>query len=211
MVGIEQVGFSLRFATVVVPVAVYFLFLGLLNSRRHPQLLTGRRDFILLVAALSPLGILPVLHYVGASLAAGAAAVALAGILLLLAPRGATWVIYNLPPDEARDLVVAVLGSLGLDAFAVPDGFRLADGGGNVQISGFPLLRNVSIRLHGVRKQLAGRFEAALCEALSAVRVETTPMAVSMLLIATAMMLVPLALVAPRVPEIVRILTDLLQ
>ena len=36
---------SMRIVTVVMPVAVYFLILGLLNSRRHPQLLTGRRDF----------------------------------------------------------------------------------------------------------------------------------------------------------------------
>jgi hypothetical protein len=43
MAGIEQLGISLRIAMVVVPVALYFLILGLLNSRPCPQLLRGRR------------------------------------------------------------------------------------------------------------------------------------------------------------------------
>ncbi|MGB2822184.1 MAG: hypothetical protein WBF17_14465, partial [Phycisphaerae bacterium] len=60
-----DLGVSLRIATVVVPVALYFLVLGLLNSRPRPQLLRGRRDFALLIVALSPLFVLPVLHWAG--------------------------------------------------------------------------------------------------------------------------------------------------
>ena len=53
-----------------------------------------------------------------------------------------------------------------------------------------------------VDRALAGRMEL-----LSA---QTTPMAMAMLLVATTMLVAPLAMVAPRAVEIVRILTGLL-
>jgi len=212
MLGIEYFAFAVRVTTMVVPVGVYFLILGLLNSRRHPQLISGRRDFMLMVAALSPLFVLPVLQYIGATpVTAAAAVVALVGIAVLLAPRGSAWVIYNMPAEEARNTIVAALRSLGLDVLSDKDGFRLAGENARVRIAGFPLLRNISVRLHGGSRELADRFEAALSQALAGTQAETTPMAVSMLLIATAMMVMPLTLVARRVPEIVRILTDLFQ
>jgi len=74
-----QLSASLRVAAVVVPVAVYFLVLGLLNSRRHPQLLRARRDFLLLIAALCPLFVLPVLEWSAGSWAAPAVLAAAAG------------------------------------------------------------------------------------------------------------------------------------
>ena len=68
ILGSENLGRALQIATTVVPVAVYFLVLGLLNSRRHPQMLSGRLDFSLMIAALSPLFLVPAVQYVGASL-----------------------------------------------------------------------------------------------------------------------------------------------
>ena len=77
MLAGDAFGASAEIATVVVPVAVYFLVLGLLNSRPHPQLLSGRLDFALLTAAISPLFAVPVLRYFGISLLSVATAVAL--------------------------------------------------------------------------------------------------------------------------------------
>jgi hypothetical protein len=211
MFGVEHLGITFRIVAVVMPVSIYFLILGFLNSRRHPQLLSGRRDFVLMIAALSPLFVFPVLQYVRPSLVTvGAVFVALAGGIVLLAPRGSIWVIYNIPVSEARDAVARALRLLGCQVVPEKDGFHLGDTGALVRISGFPLLRNVSIRLDGGSQELRDRFGGELSRMLSQMPAETTPMAMGMLLIATAMMLAPLTLVAHRVPEIVRVLTDLL-
>ncbi|HUS48514.1 MAG TPA: hypothetical protein VM098_10355 [Phycisphaerae bacterium] len=212
MLGTQYLAFAARITTMVVPVWLYFLILGLLNSRRTPQLISGRRDFTLMVAALSPLFVLPVLQYLGATLVTAAAAVAaLVGIVVLLGPRGSAWVIYNMPAEQARNVIATVLKSLGHEVLPEKDGFRLGGEGASVRIGGFPLLRNISVRLEGGGRELADRFESALSQSLAGTRAETTPMAVSMLLIATAMMVLPLTLMAHRVPELVRILTDLFQ
>lgn len=202
---------SAQIAMVAVPVAVYFLLLGLLNSRSRPQLLSGRQDFAILIVALSPLFVLPVLRCWGLSpvtvLAAVAAVAAAAG---LLGPRGNTWVIYNLPARQARQTLARTLESLGLGFHDCPDGFALDDGRGQVRLGSFPLLRNTSIRLADDDPDLARRLESALSQTLADCRVETSPMAMALLLVATAMLVAPLALMAQQVPELVRQLTNLL-
>jgi len=211
MLGSEYLDIWARVATVVVPVAIYFLVLGLLNSRRHPQLLTGRRDFALLIAALSPLFALPALSLIGVSLPSvvGVVAAVAAGILLL-APKGGSWVVYNIPPDQARRAIDSALDQAGMPHSPAGRGFRLHGGNGFVQVSDFPLLRNVSIRLRGADEQLARRFEERLGRIVAGLEAETSPMAVALLLVATAMLVAPLSMVAHRAGEIVRLLTDLL-
>jgi hypothetical protein len=205
----EHLALPLRLATIVVPVAVYFLILGLLNSRRHPSLLGARQDFALLAVALSPLALLPLLSMMGfspVSLAVSAAIVAVAAAVL--APRGNSWVIYNLSAEEARRLVARALADCDTDAQTDAGRFTLP-GGGEMEISGFGLLRNVTIRMRG-SDDLAGPFEAALAKRVAACHSAPAPMAMALLLVATAMLVVPMMMVAQRAPEIVRILTDLL-
>jgi len=212
VLGVEQLSITIRIATVVVPVAVYFLILGLLNSRRHPQLLSGRQDFAVLLVAMSPLVVLPVLSIVGPSLPAVLCIVgALAAGIFLLAPRTGNWVIYNIPADGALRAVEQALRSLGMKAHQQQDGLiRIPQEDATIQIGGFRLLRNVSIRLRGGSDGLADRFDKALASVLGGVRAETSPTAVALLLVATAMLVAPLALMARHAPEIVRLLTDLL-
>ena len=207
MLSVGHFGGSIQIVTVVVPVAVYFLIIGLLNSRQHPQLLTGRRDLAMLLAALSPLFILPAAGYSPAMPIVGAV---LLGAIALLAPRSKTWVIYNIPGEQARECIARSLRAIGLKPKPRPDGFDIEGSRAFVRIGGFWVVRNVSVRLLGGDEKLARRFQAALAEVLSEVRAETAPMAVAMLLVATAMMVAPLVLIAHRVPEIVRLLTDLL-
>jgi hypothetical protein len=208
---LANLGFSVRIVTVVVPVAVYFLILGLLNSRRRPQLLTGRQDFALLIAALSPLVVLPVLNLVEARLltvaAMGAAAV---GAVALLAPSGRTWIIYNLSVPMAHSAVCDALRTLGLAPVPEGDGYRISQQNAKIEIGGFPLLRNVSVRLHGGSAELVRSFHQALWRRVALIPAPTHLMAVSLLLVATAMLAAPLVLVAGDVPEIVRIISDLL-
>ncbi len=207
----ETLSFGMQIAAVVVPVAVYFLVLGLLNSRRHPQLLSGRQDFCLLMAALSPIFVLPVVHYAGVSLWSvfgSAAAVALA--VALLAPRGRSWVIYNMPLDEAQEMISDALGATGLHPRRTANGIEIEDDDAFVEVGGFALLRNVSVRLRGGSGELARRIEAELSQRLRSAPAETSPMTTAMLLVATAMLVLPMTLVAQHIPELARILTNLL-
>ena len=206
----QYLSISIRIVTVAVPVGVYFLILGLLNSRRHPQVLSGRQDFALLIAAISPLFVLPLLQHMGMSLWTVAGAVAgVTGIILLLAPRGRAWVVYNLSQAEARKAISRALLEVGVTFRESEKGFHLAKENCFVEVGGFAPLRNVSIRLRGADKQTCGWFETALLAALSGIRTEAHPAGVSMLLVATATLVAPFALIAHEVPEIVRLLTDL--
>ncbi|MCD6303858.1 MAG: hypothetical protein J7M21_02730 [Planctomycetes bacterium] len=210
ILGIGYLDLSLRITMVVVPVAMYFLVLGLLNSRSRPQLLRGRRDFAVLVTALAPLFLLPAACWASRSyLAVGAAGTVLAAGALLLAPPRATWVIYNITPDEARQAVRAALRAAGLGFQERGGAFDLA-GGTTIRMTALPLLRNISLRMSRPEKDLERRFERALAGRLATVPAETTPMAMALLLVATAMLIAPLVLVAPRAGEIVRIISGML-
>jgi len=210
MLGFANAIAGVHLATIVATVAVYFLILGLLNSRRHPQLLRARWDFTLLLAAVSPLFILPVLARIGVTLPAVLVAVgAVISAARLLAPRGPAWVIYNMPLAEATDAVGRVLEAMGLKVRRHPGRLELPELGAAVEIGGFPMLRNVSLRLRGGEK-LADELETRLAAAMEATSAETSPMAVSLLLVATAMLVIPATLMAHHAVEIVRVLTDLL-
>jgi hypothetical protein len=211
MIGIADIAVSTRVVTVTVPVAVYFLILGLLHTRRRPQMLTGRTDFTLLIAALSPLVFAPAMSYLGGSpLVALIVGASLAGAILLLAPPGRSWVIYNICPHTARDAVAAALRAMEVNFARSADGF-LADAGRiTVTIETFPLLRNATIRLTGGQGPLARAFQDALARRLAVLECQTSPMAVSMLLAAVVMLAAPLAMMAQDAPQIVRLLTDLL-
>jgi len=211
MLSTVQSGIPLQIAAVVAPVSLYFLVLGLLNTRNRPQMLRARLDLAMLVGALSPLVVCPLLSWAGPSYLAMAAAAA-GGVttVWLLSPARASWVIYNITPAEALDAVANALQRAGLtfqrrqgeQTFLLP--------GGQVELSSFSLLRNVSIRLTGCDLRTAHLFEQALAGRIWLLSAQTTPMAMAMLLVATAMLVAPLAMVAPRAVEIVRLLTGLL-
>ncbi|MCJ7543553.1 MAG: hypothetical protein MUP47_03140 [Phycisphaerae bacterium] len=212
MTGIADIAVSTRLVTMTVPVAVYFLILGLLHTRRRPQMLTGRADFALMIAALSPLVFLPAMSYLGGwGLWALAAAAGLAGAVLLLSGGGRSWVVYNISPHATRDAVGAALRAMHVNFARSGDRFVADAGRLTVTIETFPLLRNATIRLTGGQTPLARTFQDALARRLEALECQTSPMAVSMLLVAVVMLAAPLAMMAQDAPQIVRLLTDLLQ
>ena len=201
---------TVRVATVVVPVALYFLILGLLNTRRTPQILGGRLDFGLLIAAMSPLLIVPVLHAVGVSAASVAAACGVMACgILLLAPRGQTWVVYNVSEGEAERAVASALRALGCTWRQSGGVFSIDGGGETVRVTHFPLLRNVSVRFDGGEVRGAA-FARVLARALARVPAEPSVMAVALLVMAMVMMVAPLAMMANQAGEIVRIVTGML-
>jgi hypothetical protein len=210
LLGMEPIETSLRIVTTVAPVALYFLLLGLLNTRRHPQLLTGRQDSALLTLAMSPLVIAPIIYWLGGGLqTALVCGLVLAAGVWILTPRDRTWVIYNLPASNVRRTTERIFRSLGVETQSTDAGLRFEDG--EVEISHFPVLRNVTLRLTGGDGELWQKFETRLQEQLQHVETEPSPMAVTLLLLATTMIVAPMTLMVHHAPEIVRLLTDLLQ
>ena len=213
ILGSEYLGTSLRIAMVVVPVAGYFLILGLLNSRRRPQLLTGREDFSRLMLALCLGFVLPILERAGLSPAAAVGVTAaLVTAIWLLGPERCSWVVYNLPPGQADRVVRSVLAGMGWRSVRTDGGYRVEEPDITIRVSGFRMLRNVSVRLAGPgASKFARWFGDELARVLARTHARAHPMGVAMLLVATAMMVAPLALIAHRAPEFVRLLVDLWQ
>jgi hypothetical protein len=208
----EQLSTTLRIATIVVPVALYFLLLGLLNTRRHPQMLSARQDFALLLLALCPLGFQPVMLYFGGGLTTMFSCAGVMGVLVyLLAPRGKAWVIYNIPYKKGRDTIVSVLEDMGHSPIRTRRGVDLDSGFAYVEIGSFPILRNISLRLVGGSEEMWAKFENNLSAHVGEIEAQQSPMAVSLLLVATLVIITPMMLVAQHAPEIVRLLTNLLQ
>lgn len=214
LVGSEQLNVTLQVATVVVPAAVYFLLLGLLNSQRHPQLISGRTDFIVLNAAFFPIFCVPALSYVGASAAAllGVLAVVLAAVVVLAPARCGRWVLYNIAMPEALRAAERALQAIGEPFTRRGRCLTLDRIDLSLRFGAMPLLRNVSIAADGDdARRVAPRLERALVEQLARIHTTATPMAQTFLLIATAMLIAPLGLFADRMPEMVRLLTDLMK
>ena len=214
MLGIEQLSLSVQVAVVVVPAATYFLLLGLLNSQPSPQFLRGRTDFILLVVAFLPIFCVPVFSYVGASFWTLLAVVgaALAAAVVLAPSRRGSWVIYNIALPEALRAAERSLKAMGESFSRRGRRLVLSRRGVALRFTSMPLLRNVSIAAHG--KDLGGfqrEFEGLLGRQLASIRTGPTPMAAAFLLLATGMLVTPLALLADRMPEMVRIITDLVR
>lgn len=212
LLGMEQIETSLRIVTTVAPVALYFLLLGLLNTRRHPQLLSGRQDSALLTLAMSPLLIAPVVYWLGGGLQT---ALVCGGVLAAgvwgLSPRDRTWVIYNLPVSNVLRTAQRILRAMGVATQHTDTGLLIEESDGGIEISHFPVLRNVTLRCTGGSEEMWRKFETRLHEQLQHVETQPSPMAVTLLLLATAMIVTPLTLMVHHGPEIVRLLTDLLQ
>ncbi len=214
MLGLEQLSLPVQVAAVVIPAAVYFLLLGLLNSQRTPQLLRARTDFVLMVLAFFPIFAVPVLQYLGASYwtVLGMTALVSAAALLLAPGRKGNWVIYNLTLPETLRAVERALRANGM-AFD-RRGKTLVVQGHDVsaKLAALPILRNVTITLDGPgAAAMHEAFEQSLSDELALIHAQTTPMAATFLLISTVMLTTPLAVVANRMPDMVRLIGDLVK
>ncbi|MFP4356094.1 MAG: hypothetical protein ACLFUJ_13305 [Phycisphaerae bacterium] len=207
MIGLTQTSPAIQLTTLVVPVAVYFLVIGLLNTRKTPQILSGRQDFALLFLAICPLFVLPALEWAGMTpISLLIAAGALAGAIWILAPRDRCWVIYNLDQQSARRTVGRIFQDMGLQAD--PDQHDNC----RATFSGFAFMRNVSVHLHDASPEQARQFEQHLGHRLGRTRAEHNPLAAGMLMVATAMLVAPITFLAHQsAPQLARLIGDLLK
>jgi len=209
LLGSEYFGASMRVATVMAPVAGYFFVIGMLNTRRRPQILTGRLDFSLLMLALCPGFVLPMLSSFGLSpLAATSLIVSISAGVWIFGPGERNWVIYNLSPGQADRVLRNAMDEMGWKYRITSGGYSVDEHKINLKVSGFWILHNVSVQLIGGSDKICCDFARELGSAVARRSARPQAMAVAMLLVAVGMLVAPLALVAHRVPEIVRLLAD---
>ena len=195
---------------IILPVAGYFLVLGLLNSRSRPQLLRTSEDTLLLVGSLGLAFVPTAVQQIGATATGWTiAAATIIGVWRLAARQPTAWVIYNLSAESAHQAVGKALTTIAVQYHRRGSRFLLADGG-RLVIRCFPLLRNASVRLKGGPPALGRQFETALSDSLSSVETDANPAGAACVLAATAMLIVPAMLAAQRAGEIVRLISDLL-
>jgi hypothetical protein len=130
------------------PLAVYFLFLGLVNSHARPYLVSARADFASLAIVASPLLVAPMPTLMQAGLGwliPLEIALAASGFFLLLPKRRAGWVVYNITPHEYGNIVRAAIDDLGWRGDW--SGETWSGPQGRLHLNGFPLLRNVAIHM----------------------------------------------------------------
>jgi len=201
-------------AIVTVPLATYFLLLGLLNSRSRPQIVSSRLDFIVLNACMFPVVCVPALSLLACSPAASACilAAALAAVVLVAPTRWSGWTIYNISVAEGLRTVERALHHAGEPFRRDGRTLRLTASDATVSLRSVPVLRNVSINLAGPDAAEVGRrMDAALCGELARVPARPTTVGISLVLAATALLIAPLGLFADRMPEMVRLITDLVK
>jgi hypothetical protein len=87
---------------------------------------------------------------------------------------------------------------------------RLEGMDAELRIWAMPLLRNVSLSVGGRdAERILPEFQRRLAGRLGLMPTQATPMALAFVLIATVMLVAPLGMVADRMPEMVRLITDL--
>ncbi len=212
MLSSGQAGLSMQVATVLVPMAAYFFMLGVLNSRSIPQLIRSRTEFFCLTVAFAPAFCMPVLACLGASSWTVVAMLGtmMAGAALLMPSRG-SWVICNISSADALDATERALRAMGRSVTRRKHKLLLDGAGVAVSFAPLPLLRNVAVTVTGDGEPLGESFERNLAQELGGVRAGVSPVASALVMIAIAMMVAPLALFADQMPEMVRLLTDLVK
>ena len=219
----EQVVLLLKFALTIGPIAVYFMALGMLNAQPHPQLLSGRTDFSLLAIVFFPIVVWVLLLMANLPwivLATFAFATTL-GFYWMMPRRQSSWVIYNVGPWQFERALTRALDRLGHTLLARPaeptDPGPVFDVPGlalRIRLSPFPLLHNVTCRFeridgNAIEPRIVAPLMAELRRQLHRTNTMPSASAACFLLIGTAMLSVPLLMMARHMDQIVRVVRSL--
>ncbi len=214
MAGLDQLGGSTQAAFVLVSLATYFFLIGLLNSRPRPQIVSSRLDFIVLNACMFPAFCLPAASVLAGAgwVMAGAMAAAMAMVAMLAPRRWSGWTIYNIAGAEALRAVERALDDTGETFRRTGRTLRLTGSDARVKLRSVPLLRNVSVSVEGPdASRIAQAMDPAMHRELSQAPARANAAGATLLLAATAMIIAPLGMFADRMPEMVRLITDLVK
>lgn len=178
----NMVAAAVEWTVILLPVAVYLLFLALvINKKKRPVVVSGRVNFLWLLAALSgflfigPLSWLPHLYR-----PAGPASYWIGygcHVLLVLAigywlvrRQHNTLVIYNIDPNDLAGALEEILTAMDVPHAVTPGRIALAEGNVVLDVEPSFLFNNVALRwLAGGSHELRGRIEENLRKALEQV------------------------------------------
>ncbi len=161
----EQAFSAFRVLLYVGPIAVYALWLGLVNSQAVPKLVKARDDFMVMTIAFWPFALEPVVGLVRAG--HGGVAMAATGLMLLLFLRllpakHSGWVTYNLSPRRGRMWADRSLRSLEWSYRWVERTAIVTDKGLSIELRSVPVLRNVTFHIRHTRAKPPAADVAAL-------------------------------------------------
>ncbi|NLX15135.1 MAG: hypothetical protein GXY44_16000 [Phycisphaerales bacterium] len=209
----QKVVFVLELIVAIGPLAVYFLALGLLNSRPHPYLIGLRADFLLLSIAFFPLMVVPL-----AALAArgwlgswfgGVAAMALVLWWAIQSGLGSGWVIYNIDGRHCLDAVGRACRRLGWETTEVGERIVVTSPKLEIQISTFSILRNVTLNVTiSDGHELPGevdRLGEALARELDAEALLPSPTGAGLVMVGSILLAVPMGYLAHHVEAVVEV------
>jgi len=168
--SLDEVIFVLHLAVGLGPLAIYFLGLGLVNSRPHPCLINIRTDFLLLAIALFPVMIYPVVFLVelGRLWLACGVVIMLGGIFFVMLPgRNTGWVVYNIDAGRCRSFLGRACRQLGWDFEAGEDEVFISSVDVKINMSVLPWLRNVTLEFADRGTDDSGQVRRALFRALN--------------------------------------------
>ncbi len=207
----EQVVFVLELTVAVGPLAIYFLALGLLNSRSHPYMIGLRADFSFLSIAffplmMVPLAVLPTRGWAGPWII-GLAALVPVFWWVVRSRLGFGWVIYNSDVWRCREAVCHACRRLGWEATAEDDRIQIAAPRLELHFSTFSLLRNVTLRIVADegRKNLPAieRLGQALERELKAEALLPSSTGAGLVLVGSALLAVPMGYLVHHMEAVV--------
>ncbi|MBW3599360.1 MAG: hypothetical protein KY475_19085 [Planctomycetes bacterium] len=180
------------------PLAVYFLFLGLVNLSTRPFLTTGARDVAALGAAISGFVVAGPMELFLPEQAAsrlgpyvwllllGLYALSVSLLALTLRPR---LVIYNITFEQLRPILEQTAKAVDEEARWTGAGLTLPNLAVSLHLEPSPAMRNVQLASTGPRQSYAGwrRLQIALARELRQTRVSPNPYGGSLLFFSAVM------------------------
>ena len=191
------------------PIALYFLFLGLVNSHSRPCLVTCRSDFISLTIVLVPLLMWPVPMFARSDVWwLGLAGFVCAGIVFLrmLPGSGAGFVIYNISESRCRRLLADSIRQLGLQGHWQGHLWHGSGGRVTIWVRGFALLRNVTVHIesaehHNCREVNA--LHAELDSRLRSISQLPSTMGACLVVLGVGLLIIPMWMVGRNIDALV--------
>ncbi len=223
----SQVILILKLILNIAPPALYFVILGLVNSQSRPHLISSRNDWLGLVCVFFPVVIYPSIvlaswgYYIPAVLIIIAIGI---GLLISLPKPDSGWVIYNISTTSARQLILRTLEKYDIryEIGREKDIIKLPEENSVIKISGFPLLRNVTIYFDAdanesnaqIQKNRQTQISRILDEELGTrvafIESGINVIGPAMLLAGSTMFILPLMMMIRHIDAFVRVFSDLL-
>lgn len=193
----------------IVPIALYFLILGLVNSHSRPCLITSRSDFLTLTCVLLPVLLWPVPEFVRGRMYGPLAGLLLLAIVIfyyMLPKRNAGFVIYNISRRRCADLLDQALTRLHLTGRMNDDVWLADDGSLRIELREFSLLRNVAIHFEPTDAEcelLVPVIGHEIDRRLSTISQLPTNMSAGMVLAGVTLLILPMWMVSRHVDDLV--------